>query len=179
MKKLFLIVSVIFLVVNTQACMTYRNYPLIDGPLRVDKKDASLAYRVDGGALFAGPSAIRDVLLTESQYSKFNPVESAPSRGDFLNVKIEQTSPSVSAVVFGYVSYATLTFLPFWSNNDGSILTFTFYRDGTQIDSKEYVINRGTFVWIGMIPFAWVNFLTPSEADAFQSCTRDFLQGMK
>ena len=79
------------------------------------------------------------------------------------------------AVFFGYLSVSSATLLPFWSMNDGSVLQFTLYRDGENLRSQEYVISRNSFVWLGMLPLVWVNLLTPSEEEAFASCTRDFL----
>ena len=173
-KKLIAFLAPLLVSFST-GCMTYRNFPTQSPASMPAKREATLHYNIDGSALFAGPSAIRDVLASDAPYSSLSPSDKPGNSGDFLQVKIDQSPPSMPAVVFGYISYSTLTILPFWSNQDGSILTFTLYRNGAQQESKEYLINRGTFVWLGMLPFAWVNFMTPSEADAFRACARDFL----
>lgn len=155
------------------ACMTYGNYP--NSPvLPQTTKSKVLNYKIDGNAMFAGPTAIRDV-LADSEYEKLIPAEEKVNKGDYLSVDIKQVSPSVPAVVFGYISAGTFTILPFWSTEDGSILTYSMYRNGTKIKAKEYVINRSTFVWLPMALLAWVNVLTPSEEAVFRACTRDFL----
>lgn len=111
-----------------------------------------------------------------ANYAEISAVSSQGSgKGPFLKVTIKQLPPSAAAAVFGYLSYATLTVLPFWSLNDGSSLLFEFYQNGELVRSKEYLIQRRTFVWLAMLPFVWVNGLTPSEQQAFANVTRDFL----
>ena len=171
-KNLF----ILLMACSTSACMTYHNFPEVPStPSITPKHSGVLVYQIEGSALFAGPTAIRNVVTSEAPYASSVPTDKEVKSGDYLHVSIAQTSPSMAATVFGYISYSTLTILPFWSNQDGSVLTFMLYRNGALVSSKEYVINRGTFVWLGMLPFAWVNFMTPSEEQAFAASTSDFL----
>lgn len=159
-------------------CMSYNGFQpkYIDPPRqRVINSADTLYYNVTGSALFAGPNSIRNVLTAESAFSASAPRESAPGRGTFIDVRIEQLPPSMAAVVFGYISYATFTILPFWSTQDGSLLRFTLYRDGQIAGSEERVLGRKTFVWAAMLPFVWVNLLTPDEEEAFAATTREVL----
>ncbi len=156
-------------------CMSYSNYPDTPPTASPAKRAGTLNYKIDGSAMFAGPTAIREVIATDAPFQSVAPAEKELQTGNYLSVKIEQNSPSLVATVFGYISYATLTIIPFWSTQDGSTLTFTEYKDGANVKSKEYVIKRGTFVWLPMILVAWVNVFTPSEEDAFKASTRDFL----
>ena len=168
----FILVATVLLA----GCMTYRNFPLDkQTPLSQQKRPVSLSYKIEGNSLFAGPNAIRNVLTSEAAFSSTSPAEKEETRGYYLSVNIKQLSPSVPAVVFGYISVSTLTLLPFWSTNDGAVLTFTLYRDRQKKTSKEYVINRNTFIWAPMILVAWINLSNPSEEQAFAAATRDFI----
>lgn len=169
---------VICLLALTTGCMTYRNIPPAEANLNnsLQKISGTLNYKIEGDSLFAGPMAVREVLAKEAPYALISATEEDSAKGDYLKVSIAQTPPSIPAVAFGYLSFATLTILPFWSSNDGSILTYSFYRNGEKVGSREYVISRGTFVWIVMLPLAWVNLMTPSENEAFEACTRDFIK---
>lgn len=159
------------------SCISYSNFPSehLASLEASSKKNGTLLFAVDGNAMFAGPSAVRDVVVAESAYAKVIPAEVAPSEGLYLSVKMESLAPSIPAVVFGYISISTLTILPFWSTDDGSKLTFSLYRNAKLIDAKDYAIHRGTFVWLGMLPFAWVNLMTASETQAVAAATRDFM----
>ncbi len=169
--------ALIFLAVSLSSCMTYRGYP--DAPTVVvpgaAKKIEPLHYAINGSAMFSGPTAIRDALVAEAPFAGVTPADGEVTQGYYLRVKIEQLSPSIPAVLFGYLSYITLTILPSWSTQDGSVLTFTLYKDGKEIRAKDYIIRRGTFVWIVMLPLLWVNLMTPSEDEAFAAATRDFM----
>ena len=153
---------VICLLALTTGCMTYRNIPPAEANLNnsLQKISGTLNYKIEGDSLFAGPMAVREVLAKEAPYALISATEEDSAKGDYLKVSIAQT----------------LTILPFWSSNDGSILTYSFYRNGEKVGSREYVISRGTFVWIVMLPLAWVNLMTPSENEAFEACTRDFIK---
>ena len=170
--------ELILILLFCSGCMTYQNFPsdrltpISPPPAR---RAATLGYNIEGGSLFAGPAAIRNVIATEAPFTASAPAENEHKLSYFLSVKITQLPPSVPAVVFGYLSYATLTILPFWSTHDGTALTFILYKDGLQQKAKEYLINRATFIWLPMLPVAWINFMTPSEEDAFAASAREFL----
>jgi len=155
-------------------CMTYKNIPTVSTN-EPSRRLGKLYYNVEGGSLFAGPIVVREEIVKSAPYTDVLPIDKEISVGDYLSVKIEQTPPSVAASAFGYISYSTLTILPFWSTQDGSILRYSLYRNRVPVATKECVVSRGTFVWLPMILVAWVNAITPSEVDAFRACTRDFL----
>jgi len=158
-------------------CITYAGFPEgYDKPLvRSSPAPKTLHFAIEGSAMFAGPNAIRSVLAAEAPYDAIAPAEKPPAAGDFLHVKIAQNPPTMPALAFGYLSYATLTILPFWSTSDGSTLAFTLHRDGAPVTAREYVIQRKSFWWILMLPLVWVNGITPSEEETFAAATRDFL----
>jgi hypothetical protein len=161
-------------------CMTYAGIPDGGKPAAGSSKAPStLHYSIEGSSLFAGPNAIRSVLAAEAPYQAVGAAEKPPVSGDYLSVKIVQNPPTAPALLFGYISYATLTILPFWSTNDGATLTFTLYREGKQALVREYVLQRKLFVWILMLPLVWVNLITPSEEEAFAASARDFLAAMR
>ena len=157
-------------------CMTYKGFPEgYDKPLpRSSPSKKVLYFAIEGSAMFAGPNAIRVVIAGEAPYEAVSAAEKPPATGDYLSVKIGQLPPTMPALVFGYLSYATATILPFWSTSDGSTLLFTLYRDGATVTTREYVIQRKTFIWILMLPLIWLNATTPSEEETFAASTRDF-----
>jgi hypothetical protein len=83
-------------------------------------------------------------------------------------------APSIPAMVFGYISASTLTLTPFWSTQDGSDLFFEVFKDGERVKTFHYEVRRKGFVWLPMLPVAWVNFFTYSEEDAFRASAYKF-----
>ncbi len=87
--------------------------------------------------------------------------------------------PSVPAAGFGYLSFSMLTLLPAWSTQDGYEVIFEVHRDGKRLRSFDYSFQRGSFVWLPMVLFIWVNALTPSEESVFEAVANRFLQDAK
>lgn len=157
-------------------CMTYRGF---DGERLEEGAPAqraeSLRYSIDGASLFNGHSAIRQVLDKESGYAKVEQVTAQPPTGLYVKATVETVPPSIGAGVANYASYATLFLLPAWSTQDGAHAFFDLYRDGVHLHRYDYRIQRKTFVWLPMLPVAWVNVFTYDEDDAFEAVTKQFL----
>lgn len=138
-----------------------------------------LLYKVEGPDIITsgGPDRIGEILSkndyfleTEKYFDK-----EIPKEGYYLLVKSEYRPPSLPAIVFGYISISTLTFLPAWSTRDGYDVFYELYQDGKKIKTFDYRIKRTAGAWILLLPLVWVNLLTDSEADAFESATYQFL----
>jgi len=97
----------------------------------------------------------------------------------FIDIKVTTVAPSVQTMIFGYVSVSTLGATPVWSTQDGNDIVFTLYDKGERIRSYEYEVRRSAFLWLGMLPVAWVNFFTPSEKNVFTAITHQFFLDMK
>lgn len=95
--------------------------------------------------------------------------------GVFVDVTPAYREPSSMALLFGYFSLSTLTILPAISDEDGFDLRFEVYRDGKLVLSREYETRRFMVLWLGTLPFLWLNWLTTSEEEAFAAMTQQFL----
>jgi hypothetical protein len=107
---------------------------------------------------------------------KMIPVDSSPVKGLYVEVEAKWKPMTLPAVIFGYLSVATLTLLPAWSTHDGYIVKYNVYIDGKSVETYPYEITRKTGLWLGLLPFAWINFFTFSEEDAFEATTYQFVK---
>jgi hypothetical protein len=98
-----------------------------------------------------------------------------PDSGLLVTVDPAYQAPSLPAVIFGYLSVATLTILPAYSGNDGYSVAYRVSVDGGPPRVYRYAIRRKVGLWLPLLPFIWVNLLTTSERDAFQATTTRFL----
>lgn len=125
----------------------------------------------------AGPRAVVETLRQHEFFR--DAVQSydigISEKGIFVEVTPKYQEPSFMALLFGYFSLSTLTILPAVSDEDGFDLRFEVYRDGKQVLSREYPARRFMVMWIGTLPFYWLNGLAASEADAFAAVTQQFL----
>lgn len=146
--------------------------PVLVGP-------GPLRYSIEGTALFNGQKAIGRVFDQRSGFSEAEQVPpapaAAPDQGLYVKTEVEYLAPSIGSGVSMYVSYATLFLVPAWSTSDGAWLHFDVYRDGVHRQRYDYRVHRKSFVWLPMVLVAWVNFFTPTERDAFEAVTKQFL----
>ncbi|GBF37213.1 LIC12231 family lipoprotein [Leptospira johnsonii] len=97
-----------------------------------------------------------------------------PEKGYYIDMKSSQKDPSLTAMIFLYLSYATFTILPSYSGKDGANITFTVYKDNVAKKTFEYEITRKAFVWILTLPVLWLNYSYPSETEAYQAVIDQF-----
>jgi hypothetical protein len=157
-----------------QGCITYKDYPKKPDLSLIQDDDNSVVVRIEGFTSGGGFNALADQFR---HHTPFNDVEFTADKideGIFIDVDVQAILPSTPAMVFGYLSVSTLTILPFWSTQDGSLVIFTVYKDGDRVKSFDYSVRRKGFVWILMLPLVWVNLFTPSEADAFEAISNQF-----
>jgi hypothetical protein len=167
------IITVVLLALTT-GCVTYRDFPTDVEASKVHHDDNSVAVRITGRSLAGGSDALKQRIKHNSPFKEVVFVDEPQDQGLFIDVDIDPINPSIWAMGFGYLSVATLTILPAWSTQDGNYVTFNVYDNGERVESNEYEVRRGVFVWILMLPLAWVNLATPSEAGAFEAITDQF-----
>jgi len=141
-----------------------------------EKRFKNVCYTIVGTSLSGGYLSIRD---TFKQSSPFETVEERPevtNKGLFIKAQVETISPSIGAMVAGYVSYATLTLIPSWSTQDGALVKFTVYKDGQIVKTFDYEARRFIGVWLGFLPIAWANFFTANEGQVFTAMTKQFFE---
>jgi len=164
-------------------CVSYGNYPKVES-FESKKEYPHLKYTLSGTKGWGGGSrSLEETLKLEGNFKSIEKLgtnletnlETKEETGLFINAKTHAIAPSIPAMAFGYASYATATFLPFWSTQDGYEITFEVYNDGKRLKNYNYSSNRRTFVWMPMIVLVWVNYFTPSEKDVFAAITRQFL----
>jgi hypothetical protein len=168
--RLIIVLALMFAL--TGCVTTYRDFP-VDA---IGKKPVSgscdvLYYNVkkfdilDAGGYNKLQTVFRDAGICKKMVS----VEAAPEKGLYLEVTTKWKPLSMPALVFGYISVSTLTLLPAWSTQDGYVVKYDIYVNGRKKETYKYDITRKAGLWVGLLPFAWVNLLTYSEEDAFEA----------
>jgi len=168
-----LVLTVVILL--TQGCATYRGFPKEMVKRSPEISHDKLYYQISGRSIFKGVNSLHEVFKDTSGFQDTVETDTMPEQGYYVDVSISNAPPSVSAVVFGYISYSTFTILPFWSTQNGNNINYDLYKDGVLLDSHEYEIRRKLFVWILMLPLVWVNGITYNESEAFSASAYDFL----
>jgi len=156
-------------------CVTYRNFPreYVNAP--PPHFGGKATYKVVGSSIAGGVRELGQVLESRS-FANMERVEERPSQGYYVEVHVKGQAPAIPAMVFGYISFSLLTLTPFWSTQDGSDLYFEVYRDNQRLQTLHYEVRRMGFVWLPMLPIAWVNFFTYSEEDAFRAIANKFFE---
>jgi len=136
-----------------------------------------LYYHILPGDYWSGDAqdALEDVLRNSSGFRKVIPRSTPPEQGLFLQVGVRSRSSSFPAKLFGTFSVATYTILPMWSTEDGYMVEFTLYSNGEEVSLRNYLVRRKIAMWIFLIPFVWINGITPSEEEVFQGIGNHYL----
>lgn len=158
-------------------CVSYSAFPdRIGQEPRKVAAERNHFYAVEQGTMAGGALALKDALRDRSPYGRGMQTGDKPGDGLFVKATIEPVIPSVPAMAGFYLSVSTLTLLPAWSTRDGYRVVFSVYQDGKQVGSHDYDVRRKAFLWIGMLPFVWVNALTPSEDEVFRAIADQFFE---
>lgn len=171
---------VVVLSVSLIGCIaTYRDFP---GDA-LDKKPRTgtcsvMYYNVKRFDILdmGGYQKLQEMFKSAGLCKKMIPVDSSPTKGLYVEIEAKWKPMTMPALIFGYLSVATLTLLPAWSTHDGYVVKYIVYIDGKGVETYQYEITRKVGIWIGLLPFAWINFLTPSEEDAFEATTYQFVK---
>ncbi len=173
MRKLAVVLLVSLPLVS--GCVTYRAYPDAS-TAAAPVPGVAATYRYDGSpGMFGGGNGLKDAFRNAPVFYRMERVQQPVDEGVFIDVTVKILPPSIPAIGFGYLSFSTLTLLPAWSTRDGYEVLFDLYRDGRRVRSFDYTFYRGSFVWLPMVLFIWVNALTPSEESAFEAVAEQFL----
>jgi hypothetical protein len=175
-----ILVAVVALVPLATACVTtYRDFPLamIDKPSPPATYDA-LSYQIQPFPVInvGGESALHRAFRERAPFAKTKGVTQVPADGIFCLVSVEWKPPTLPALVFGFLSVSSLTFLPAWSTREGYIVRYHVFVDGTRRETFAYAVTRKFGLWLGLLPFAWINFQTYSEAQAFDATAQQFFR---
>jgi hypothetical protein len=173
--SIYLILIALILVLNG-CMMKYRNFPIEDIDSKQAKEFYNMTYMIKGGSMFHGATNLNNVFRFQSPFRLVEKATEKPQKGLFVSVKVDTIAPSVPAILFGYISYCTLTLTPFWSTKDGYYVTYEVFMNGKRQKSFTYEIRRKAFVWIVMVPFSWINAFTYSEEEAFRATANRFFK---
>lgn len=173
------LICAIILPLMLMGCVaTYRDFP-IDA---LDKKPSPgtcnvMNYNVKRFDVLdmGGYTELQSIFRNAGICKKMVPVDQDPGKGLYVEVQTNWKPMTMPALIFGYISVSTLTLLPAWSNHDGYIVKYHVYVDGKKMETYNYEITRKVGLWIVFLPFAWVNFFTNSETDAFEATTYQFV----
>ncbi|MBJ6802614.1 LIC12231 family lipoprotein [Geomonas propionica] len=169
------LLSVIALLLS--GCATYRDFPadaldhkMTTGTCGVMYYNVGKFDMLDVG----GYSTLQNVFRDAKMCKKMVQVDEKPEKGLYVDVETKWKPMTVSALAFGYLSFSTLTLVPAWSTRDGYIVKYNIYVDGAMKETYRYEITRKAGVWLGLLPFAWINAFTYSEDEAFDATARQF-----
>ncbi len=105
--------------------------------------------------------------------------EIPPEKGIYIRSYKTTKFSSNTANFFCWFSAITLKLVPCYSESSGWNIMYTIYKDGESQKSYSYEIINKKFVWIGAIPFSWLNYLVPQYEQAYAEATQDFLLDMQ
>ena len=157
---------------------TYRDFPMDALDQRPKPGMCSVMYynvkRFDVLDM-GGYSELQDVFRNAGVCKKMVPVDTSPGKGLYVEVDTNWKPLTLPALIFGYISVSTLTILPVWSTKDGYVVKYNVYIDGQKVETYNYEITRKVGIWIGLLPFTWINLITYDEGDAFEATAYQFV----
>jgi len=140
----------------------------------------SLTYQIRSTPVFTAKADLKSIDKSLKNSKLFTSTERyydelPPRKGIYINIEAIYNPPTVPALVFGYLSVSTLTFLPAWSNHDGHKTTYSIYNNGELVKTFEYDRERFIALWLPILPFAWIDLFTDGSYESFASMTNQFL----
>jgi hypothetical protein len=156
------------------AVVSYRH----DTPaeMRPAPRSETMYYRVRPlqGLTMGGLDELKRAMKQNEVFQRSEMGDAPSPRGISVDVNPVWVPPSLPAAVYGYVDLSLLALLPLYSDSTGYDMQYTVYLDGRKIRIYEYPIRRKIFMWLPVLPFAWVNLMTENESEAFAEVTRRF-----
>ena len=98
-----------------------------------------------------------------------------PEKGVYCAVYVRQKAPSDEAELFTYLSLRTLGLIPSYSGTSAYVLRFDLYVDKELQKIYRYQIRQDRWMWVGLLPFLWVNFFTAGIDEAYRAIVNQFL----
>lgn len=126
-----------------------------------------------------GKEALHSVFNNQTPFANTADVTEIPPKGVFCLVDAEWRPPDTTALFFHYLSLATLTVLPSWNLQEGYKVRYYLYVDGEIRKTFEYKITRKTGIWLGLLPVSWLNWVSYSQAEAFEATSFQFFEDAK
>lgn len=172
----------LFFVVSfaVSGCLTtYRDFPVAKVQAKPpESKSGSIRYTVKRFDIleFGGYDTLRKEFAKNSPFATTEEVQDPPTAGPYVVVTTKWKLPSTPALIFGYISAATLTIVPAWSTQDGYMVAFDVYRDGKKEKTYTYEVTRKFGAWIFLLPFIWANLATYDESQAFHAIASQFFE---
>ncbi len=162
--------------ISLSSCLArYHNLPAVNiGAAAPSKAYAKLYYHVDDQTRDKASVALAAAFKSKSPFQDAEAIEAPPSQGVFVDVSIKAVPEGHTAKVYRAISYATLTAIPCWSGRGGSDLLYEVYVDGRKMKNFDYQIRRKKVTWIVLLPVAWINLLSHTEAEAFDATALQF-----
>ena len=172
-----LIALMVLMLTMTGCISTYRGF----SPDAIDRKQTAgncdvMYYNVKKFDILesGGYNKLQTFFRNAAICKTMKPADEPPAKGLYLDVEAKWKPMSMSSVIFGYISVSTLTMIPAWSTQDGYDVRYSLYRNGVKKETYNYDITRKAGLWVGLLPFAWINAFTYSEEDAFQATSNQF-----
>lgn len=107
-------------------------------------------------------------------FSAANPRLTPPEKGLYCSVQVEyQPVNDVESAALA-VSHATSAVLPTYHGTSRHVVRYHLFVDREFKKTYEYAIGTKQGVWLGLVPFAWVNVFTPSLGEALHATTYQF-----
>jgi hypothetical protein len=133
-----------------------------------------------------GYHAVGRTLMASGMFSDLNEVQHLPKAGFFCKVQFEPIPPSTVVQYFlesqlqfinlGILALIpALTLLPYYTDEGGTTAIYSLYQDSRLLKAYRYPIHKKGAGWIGLLPFAWINYFTTDLAAAVEGSTLQFL----
>jgi hypothetical protein len=122
----------------------------------------------------ADRAALLDTLQREGGV-QVEPVNQLAGDGVGLAIRVRDVPASDAAEAMAIVSMATATIVPAFSGSEGLDVRFEVQSQGKSARTYEYQARRRVLIWLPLLPFVWVNLITPDRADALRGVARQFL----
>ena len=103
----------------------------------------------------------------------------APASGRFVAITVTEVPNSPAVQIWGTIALITAFIIPVYSTSSGYDVAFDTFVDGRPAASYRYAVREQIFVWLGLLPAVWVNFLTRSRSDAFTDAITRFVADSK
>lgn len=173
----------LFTFINLEGCLiSYRDFPRED-PLVSRKKiyEKKLVYNLPYFPAFnlGGKEAMETYFQIKSPFKTTEPGVDIPLDGYFVDVKVDYRTPTTPALLFLTASTLTATILPAWSHHDGYNIRFNLWKNGKEVKTFSYDVERKYYQWLPLIFVIWMNTDTASERSVFERVTDQFFEDAK
>lgn len=103
------------------------------------------------------------------------PATAPPEIGVYCAVDVKHKPPSEAAAIFTSGTLFSLGLFPSYSGASVDIVRFDLYVDKELQKIYRYHVKQDRWMWVGLLPFIWVNFFTAGTDEAFRAIVNQFL----